>query len=67
MFCICRQKLTQDYSHQVLSVLQQWETDVQKSEEQEEKLNVETFCQSCKSLNVILGHGITLRQIKYKD
>ncbi|KAF4095113.1 hypothetical protein G5714_024191 [Onychostoma macrolepis] len=34
-----RQKLTQDYSHQVLSVLQQWETDVQKSEEQEEKLN----------------------------
>lgn len=45
----CRQKLTQDYSHQVLSVLQQWETDVQKSEEQEEKLNVETFSQSCKS------------------
>ncbi|XDV52931.1 hypothetical protein PO909_021568 [Leuciscus waleckii] len=34
-----RQKLTQDYSQQVLSVLQQWETDVQKSEEQEEKLN----------------------------
>ncbi|XP_016135269.1 synaptonemal complex protein 3 [Sinocyclocheilus grahami] len=35
-----RQKLTQDYSQQVLSVLQQWETDVQKSEEQEEKLNI---------------------------
>ncbi|XP_026094776.1 synaptonemal complex protein 3-like [Carassius auratus] len=34
-----RQKLTHDYSQEVLSVLQQWETDVQKSEEQEEKLN----------------------------
>ncbi|XP_065147941.1 synaptonemal complex protein 3 [Paramisgurnus dabryanus] len=34
-----RQKLTQDYSQQVFGVLQQWETDVQKSEEQEEKLN----------------------------
>ncbi|XP_062856099.1 synaptonemal complex protein 3 [Trichomycterus rosablanca] len=34
-----RQKLTQEYSQQVLSVLQQWETEVQKSEEQEEKLN----------------------------
>ncbi|XP_016378684.1 synaptonemal complex protein 3-like [Sinocyclocheilus rhinocerous] len=34
-----RQKLTQDYSQQVLSVLQHWGTDVQKSEEQEEKLN----------------------------
>uniref|UniRef100_A0A3B4CSI8 XLR/SYCP3/FAM9 domain-containing protein n=1 Tax=Pygocentrus nattereri TaxID=42514 RepID=A0A3B4CSI8_PYGNA len=34
-----RQKLTQEYSQQVFSVLQQWETDVQKSEEQEEKLN----------------------------
>ncbi len=44
MFCVCRQKLTQDYSHQVLSVLQQWETDVQKSEEQEEKLNVSGGC-----------------------
>ncbi|KAI5617564.1 synaptonemal complex protein 3 [Silurus asotus] len=34
-----RQKLTQEYSQQVLSVLRQWEIDVQKSEEQEEKLN----------------------------
>ncbi|KAK2867230.1 hypothetical protein Q8A67_025347 [Cirrhinus molitorella] len=34
-----RQKLTQDYSQQVFSVLQHWETEVQKSEEQEEKLN----------------------------
>ncbi|MCJ8734319.1 hypothetical protein PDJAM_G00233740 [Pangasius djambal] len=34
-----RQKLTHEYSQQVLSVLRQWETDVQKSEEQEEKLN----------------------------
>ncbi|KAK3564712.1 hypothetical protein QTP86_024889, partial [Hemibagrus guttatus] len=34
-----RQKLTQEYSQQMLSVLRQWETDVQKSEEQEEKLN----------------------------
>ncbi|XP_051976149.1 synaptonemal complex protein 3 isoform X2 [Xyrauchen texanus] len=34
-----RQKLTQEYSQQVFSVLQQWESDAQKSEEQEEKLN----------------------------
>ncbi|XP_063053643.1 synaptonemal complex protein 3 [Engraulis encrasicolus] len=34
-----RHKLTQEYSQQVFSVLQQWETDTQKSEEQEEKLN----------------------------
>ncbi|XP_036374258.1 synaptonemal complex protein 3 [Megalops cyprinoides] len=34
-----RQKLTQDYSQQVFSVLQQWESDIQKSDEQEEKLN----------------------------
>ncbi|XP_056138296.1 synaptonemal complex protein 3 [Lampris incognitus] len=34
-----RQKLTQDYSQQVSSVLQQWETEAQRAEEQEEKLN----------------------------
>ncbi|XP_058252199.1 synaptonemal complex protein 3 [Hemibagrus wyckioides] len=34
-----RQKLTQEYSQQMLSVLRQWEADVQKSEEQEERLN----------------------------
>ncbi|XP_030639506.1 synaptonemal complex protein 3-like [Chanos chanos] len=34
-----REKLIQDYSQQVFSVLQQWETDAQKSDEQEEKLN----------------------------
>ncbi|MBN3303682.1 SYCP3 protein, partial [Amia calva] len=34
-----RLKLTQDYSQQFYSVLQQWEAEVQKSEEQEEKLN----------------------------
>ncbi|XP_076877636.1 synaptonemal complex protein 3 [Brachyhypopomus gauderio] len=34
-----RQKLTQEYSQQMFSTLQQWETDVHKSEEQEEKLN----------------------------
>ncbi|XP_033880230.2 synaptonemal complex protein 3 [Acipenser ruthenus] len=33
-----RQKLTEDYSQQFFSVLQQWEVDVQKSEEQEEKM-----------------------------
>ncbi|KAJ8002972.1 hypothetical protein DPEC_G00164500 [Dallia pectoralis] len=34
-----RQKLTQEYSQQVSSVLQQWEIEAQKSEDQEEKLN----------------------------
>ncbi|KAM4618530.1 synaptonemal complex protein 3 [Polymixia lowei] len=34
-----RQKLTQEYSQHVSSVLQQWETEAQRAEEQEEKLN----------------------------
>uniref|UniRef100_A0AAY5K8Y9 XLR/SYCP3/FAM9 domain-containing protein n=1 Tax=Esox lucius TaxID=8010 RepID=A0AAY5K8Y9_ESOLU len=34
-----RQKLTHEYSQQMSSVLQQWEIDAQKSEDQEEKLN----------------------------
>ncbi|KAF7646656.1 hypothetical protein LDENG_00184070 [Lucifuga dentata] len=34
-----RQKLTQQYSQQVSSALQQWETEAQRTEEQEEKLN----------------------------
>uniref|UniRef100_W5KQ49 Synaptonemal complex protein 3 n=1 Tax=Astyanax mexicanus TaxID=7994 RepID=W5KQ49_ASTMX len=38
-----QQKLTQEYSQQVFSVLQQWETDVQKTEEQEEKLNLQNL------------------------
>ncbi|KAJ3596191.1 hypothetical protein NHX12_002600 [Muraenolepis orangiensis] len=35
-----RQKLTQDYSQQVSSVLQQWESEALRAEEQEEKLNI---------------------------
>ncbi|XP_029282045.1 synaptonemal complex protein 3, partial [Cottoperca gobio] len=34
-----RQKMTQQYSQQVSSALQQWETEAQRTEEQEEKLN----------------------------
>ncbi|XP_071398287.1 synaptonemal complex protein 3 [Centroberyx affinis] len=34
-----RQKLTQQYSQQVSSALQQWEGEAQRAEEQEEKLN----------------------------
>uniref|UniRef100_A0A3Q0RCB2 Synaptonemal complex protein 3 n=1 Tax=Amphilophus citrinellus TaxID=61819 RepID=A0A3Q0RCB2_AMPCI len=34
-----RQKITQQYSQQVSSALQQWETEAQRAEEQEEKLN----------------------------
>ncbi|XP_059916660.1 synaptonemal complex protein 3 isoform X2 [Gadus macrocephalus] len=34
-----RQKLTQDFSQQVSSVLQQWEAEALRAEEQEEKLN----------------------------
>ncbi|XP_026028174.1 synaptonemal complex protein 3 isoform X2 [Astatotilapia calliptera] len=34
-----RQKMTQQYSQQVSSALQQWETEAQRAEEQEEKLN----------------------------
>ncbi|KAM8892927.1 synaptonemal complex protein 3 isoform 3-T3 [Spinachia spinachia] len=34
-----RQKMTQQYSQQVASALQQWETEAQRAEEQEEKLN----------------------------
>ncbi|CAL8260256.1 unnamed protein product [Merluccius merluccius] len=35
-----RQKLTQDYSQQVSDVLQQWESEALRAEDQEEKLNV---------------------------
>lgn len=35
-----RQKLNSEYSQQFLSVLQQWELDMQKFEEQGEKLTV---------------------------
>ncbi|KAM9854641.1 synaptonemal complex protein 3 [Aulostomus maculatus] len=34
-----RQKVTQQYSQQVASALQQWEAEAQRAEEQEEKLN----------------------------
>ncbi|XP_067349467.1 synaptonemal complex protein 3 isoform X2 [Channa argus] len=34
-----RQKMTQQYSQQVSSALQQWETEAQRAEEQEEKLS----------------------------
>lgn len=35
-----RQKLNQEYSEQFLAVFQQWDTDLKKAEEQEEKLVV---------------------------
>uniref|UniRef100_A0A674K9U3 XLR/SYCP3/FAM9 domain-containing protein n=1 Tax=Terrapene triunguis TaxID=2587831 RepID=A0A674K9U3_9SAUR len=35
-----RQKLNQEYSQQFLTLFQQWDMDVQKAEEQEEKLNM---------------------------
>lgn len=35
-----RQKLNSEYSQQFMSVLQQWELDMQKFEEQGEKLTV---------------------------
>uniref|UniRef100_A0A452UZ49 Synaptonemal complex protein 3 n=1 Tax=Ursus maritimus TaxID=29073 RepID=A0A452UZ49_URSMA len=35
-----RQKLNQEYSQQFLTLFQQWDIDVQKAEEQEEKLNM---------------------------
>lgn len=40
LLCISRQKITQQYSQQVSTALQQWETEAQRSEEQEEKFNV---------------------------
>lgn len=35
-----RQKLQDEYVRQVGTVFQQWESDLQKAKEQEEKLNV---------------------------
>lgn len=35
-----RQKLNQEYSQQFLTLFQQWDIDVQKADEQEEKLTV---------------------------
>lgn len=39
-FFFYRQKLNNEYSQQFLSVLQQWELDMQRFEEQGEKLTV---------------------------
>lgn len=41
--CTCifnRQKLQDEYVRQVGTVFQQWESDLEKAKEQEEKLNV---------------------------
>lgn len=35
-----RQKLNQEYSQQFLTLFQQWDLDMQKAEEQEEKILV---------------------------
>lgn len=35
-----RQKLNQEYSQQFMTLFQQWDIDLQKAEEQEEKLAV---------------------------
>lgn len=40
LLCVSRQKITQQYSQQVSTALQQWEIEAQRSEEQEEKFNV---------------------------
>lgn len=45
-----RQKLNQEYSQQFLTLFQQWDIDVQKAEEQEEKLAVSIM------LNFIIYH-----------
>lgn len=37
---VYRQKLNHEFSQQFLTVFQQWDADVQKAEEQEEKLAV---------------------------
>ncbi|KAG7231605.1 hypothetical protein INR49_011000 [Caranx melampygus] len=37
--CVCRQKMTEQYSQQVSTALQQWESEAQRAEEQEEKFN----------------------------
>lgn len=37
---VCRQKLNHEFSQQFLTLFQQWDVDVQKAEEQEEKLAV---------------------------
>lgn len=36
--------MTQQYSQQVSTALQQWETEAQRAEEQEEKLTVSSRC-----------------------
>ncbi|KAB1270397.1 Synaptonemal complex protein 3 [Camelus dromedarius] len=41
-----RQKLNQEYSQQFLTLFQQWDIDVQKAEEQEEKLAVSIMLSS---------------------
>ena len=37
---LCRAKLSDEYNRQVLSVFTQWESDLAKTKEQEEKMQV---------------------------
>lgn len=46
-----RQKLNQEYSQQFLTLFQQWDIDLQKVEEQEEKLAVSN------TLNFIINYN----------
>lgn len=40
VWLICRHKLSEEYQKQVVSVFLQWESDMQKVKEAEEKLQV---------------------------
>lgn len=55
---VYRQKLNHEFSQQFMTLFQQWDVDVQKAEEQEEKLVV-SF-QRCMSFMVFLKEGILL-------
>jgi len=50
----CRQKLNEEFQKQANTVIQQWEADVEKGREQEEKfqvlhMNVFGFCNLCEN------------------
>lgn len=57
-FCVFRQKITQQYSQQVSTALQQWETEAQRSEEQEEKFNVSSLFFSSPAKELLIWYSV---------
>lgn len=58
ILCVFRQKITQQYSQQVSAALQQWETEAQRSEDQEEKFNVGSLFFTSPAMELLMWYSV---------